>query len=62
MRLITPSQLSLFSISPVIGAWWQEKIGKDLPFEMADNVASKLMTIAQGHDQLNEHLNNCYNL
>ena len=24
MRLITPSQLSLFSISPVIGAWWQE--------------------------------------
>lgn len=23
-RLITPSQLSLFSISPVIGAWWQE--------------------------------------
>ena len=24
VRLITPSQLSLFSISPVIGAWWQE--------------------------------------
>ncbi len=24
MRLITPSQLSQFSISPVIGAWWQE--------------------------------------
>ena len=24
IRLITPSQLSLFSISPVIGAWWQE--------------------------------------
>ena len=23
-RLITPSQLSLFSISPVIGAWWEE--------------------------------------
>ena len=23
-RLITPSQLSLFSISPVIGAWWKE--------------------------------------
>ena len=23
-RLITPSQLSLFSISPMIGAWWQE--------------------------------------
>ena len=33
MRLITPSQLSLFSISPVIGAWWQEKIGKDLPLK-----------------------------
>ena len=24
VRLITTSQLSLFSISPVIGAWWQE--------------------------------------
>lgn len=24
VRLITPSQLSLFSISPVIEAWWQE--------------------------------------
>jgi hypothetical protein len=23
-RLITPSQLSMFSISPVIGAWWEE--------------------------------------
>jgi hypothetical protein len=23
-RLITPSQLSLFSRSPVIGAWWEE--------------------------------------
>ena len=23
-RLITPSQLSLFSISPVIGAWWEK--------------------------------------
>ena len=23
-RLITPSQLSLFSISPVIEAWWEE--------------------------------------
>ena len=23
-HLITPSQLSLFSISPVIGAWWEE--------------------------------------
>ena len=23
-RLITPSQLSLFSISPVVGAWWDE--------------------------------------
>ena len=23
-RLITTSQMSLFSISPVIGAWWQE--------------------------------------
>ena len=24
IRLITPSQLSLFSRSPVIGAWWEE--------------------------------------
>ena len=23
-RLITPSKLSLFSICPVIGAWWEE--------------------------------------
>ena len=23
-RLITPSQLALFSRSPVIGAWWEE--------------------------------------
>ena len=23
-RLVTPSQLSLFSRSPVIGAWWEE--------------------------------------
>jgi uncharacterized protein len=22
--LITPSKLSLFSISPVVGAWWEE--------------------------------------
>jgi predicted RecB family nuclease len=29
-RLITPSQLSLFSISPVIGAWWQELEARNL--------------------------------
>ena len=28
-RLITPSQLSLFSISPVIGAWWEELLKFD---------------------------------
>ena len=29
-RRITPSQLSLFSISPVIGAWWQELEARQL--------------------------------
>ena len=29
-RLITPSQLSLFSISPVIGAWWEELLAQKL--------------------------------
>jgi hypothetical protein len=33
-RLITPSQLSLFSISPVIGAWWEELQAQKL---FADN-------------------------
>ena len=27
-RLILPSQLSLFSISPVIGAWWEELLAQ----------------------------------
>lgn len=30
-RLITPSQLSLFSRSPVIGAWWEEVHATDPP-------------------------------
>ena len=36
VRLITPSQLSLFSISPVIGAWWQElKASSGFPISLA---------------------------
>ena len=29
-RLITPSQLSLFSRSPVIGAWWIDSMIRDV--------------------------------
>ncbi len=29
-RLITPSQLSLFSLSPVVGAWWEELAAQKL--------------------------------
>ena len=29
-RLITPSKLSLLSISPVIGAWWEELLAQKL--------------------------------
>ncbi|WP_255476208.1 hypothetical protein [Synechococcus sp. SYN20] len=41
MRLITPSQLSLFSISPVIGAWWQELEARKL-FEGSKPEVSEL--------------------
>ena len=40
-RLITPSQLSLFSISPVIGAWWQELEARKL-FEDSKPAVSEL--------------------
>ena len=40
-RLITPSQLSLFSISPVIGAWWQELETRKL-FEDSKPAVSEL--------------------
>ena len=40
-RLITPSQLSLFSISPVIGAWWQELEARKL-FEDSKPAVSAL--------------------
>ena len=40
-RLITPSQLSLFSISPVIGAWWQELEARKL-FEGSKPAVSEL--------------------
>jgi len=41
IRLITPSQLSLFSISPVIGAWWQELEAQKL-FEASKPAVSEL--------------------
>ena len=40
-RLITPSQLSLFSISPVIGAWWEELQAQKL-FEGSKPAVSEL--------------------
>ena len=40
-RLITPSQLSLFSISPVIGAWWEELQAQRL-FEGSKPAVSEL--------------------
>ena len=40
-RLITPSQLSLFSISPVIGAWWEELQAQKL-FEGRKPVLSEM--------------------
>ena len=40
-RLITPSQLSLFSISPVIGAWWEELQAQKL-FEDSKPAVSEL--------------------
>ena len=54
-RLITPSQLSLFSISPVIGAWWQELEARKL-FEGNKPAVSELdqQLFADGlrHDQV----------
>ena len=40
-RLITPSQLSLFSISPGIGAWWEELQAQKL-FEGSKPAVSEL--------------------
>ena len=40
-RLITPSQLSLFSISPAIGAWWEELQAQKL-FEGSKPAVSEL--------------------
>ena len=36
-RLITPSQLSLFSISPVLEAWWEE-LKQCIPLALAEVV------------------------
>ena len=45
-RLITPSQLSLFSISPVIGAWWEELQAQKL-FEGSKPAVSELGVLPQ---------------
>lgn len=49
-RLITPTQLALFSRSPVIGAWWEELHARRL-FKGERPVASSLdeLLFAQGH-------------
>ncbi|MBM5822977.1 MAG: TM0106 family RecB-like putative nuclease [Cyanobacteria bacterium K_Offshore_surface_m2_011] len=39
-RLITPSQLALFSRSPVIGAWWEELAAQKLFTEQRPDVTS----------------------
>ena len=46
-RLITPSQLSLFSISPVIGAWWEDLQAQKL-FE-GSKPAVRPPMLATGH-------------
>ena len=55
MRLITPSQLSLFSISPVIGAWWQELEARKL-FEgnkpAVSELEQQLFTDGLRHEQV----------
>ena len=53
-RLITPSQLSLFSISPVIGAWWEELQAQKL-FEGSKPAVSELFY----EERLETHQGNC---
>ena len=55
-RLITPSQLSLFSISPVIGAWWEELQAQKL-FEGSKPAVSELFN----EGRLETHQGNCAN-
>ena len=46
-RLITPSQLSLFSISPVNGAWWEE-LQQCIPLELTEDVRADQAVDASG--------------
>ena len=39
-RLITPSQLALFSRSPVLGSWWEELAAEKLFTEQRPEVTS----------------------
>ena len=55
-RLITPSQLSLFSISPVIGAWWEELQTQKL-FKGSKPAVSELFY----EERLETHQGNCAN-
>ena len=55
-RLITPSQLSLFSISPVIGAWWEELQAQKL-FDGSKPAVSELFY----EGRLQAHPGNCAN-
>ncbi|MEC7248171.1 MAG: hypothetical protein VXV94_03250 [Cyanobacteriota bacterium] len=46
-RLITPSQLSLFSISPVNGAWWEE-LQQCIPLDLTEVVRADQAVDASG--------------
>ena len=54
-RLITPSQLSLFSRSPVIGAWWEEVNATDpkrAPQPEVKALDDLLMEAGHEHEQV----------
>ena len=54
-RLITPSQLSLFSRSPVIGAWWEEVNATDpkrAPQPVVKALDDLLMEAGHEHEQV----------
>ena len=54
-RLITPSQLSLFSRSPVIGAWWEEVNATDpkrIPQPEVKALDDLLMEAGHEHEQV----------
>lgn len=51
-RLVTPTQLALFSRSPVIGAWWEELEARGL-FQGSRPESSSLDELLQ--EQSHEH-------